>query len=322
MKNALMIGIASLALVACSSETATQTAAPDEAVKAEVAEATAPAAGSMEAVLAGSWRSDKNKARDQFRNPAETLAFFGVEADQTVIEISPGGGWYTEVIAPYLAAGGGTYYASTRGDAERDAKFIDKFSDAATFGNVNVGVLGTDSIPLGTADTVLTFRNIHNWMSGGTEAEVFANAYAALKPGGVFGVIEHRLPSSAEQHPEGGTGYVHEDYTIALGTEAGFELAGTSEINANPKDTADHPFGVWTLPPASFTGNEDRPAPEGFDAEAYKAIGESDRFTLKFVKPLTAAAVVTDAVVQEASSAVEGAKQTAADVVEGAGAGS
>jgi len=317
MKNALMVGIAGLALVACSSETATQTGGPDHAAKAEVA-ADAPAAGSLEAVLAGSWRSDKNKARDQFRNPAETLAFFGVTADQTVVEISPGGGWYTEVIAPYLAAGGGTYYASTRGDAERDAKFTEKFSDTATFGTVNVGVLGTDSIPAGSVDTVLTFRNIHNWMRGGTEADVFANAYAALKPGGVFGVIEHRLPSSAEQDPQGGTGYVHEDYTIALGTAAGFELAGSSEINANPKDTADHPFGVWTLPPASFAGNEDRPAPEGFDAEAYKAIGESDRFTLKFVKPLTAAAVVTEGV-EQASSAVDDVKKSAADVVEGAG---
>jgi len=320
MKNALMVGIASLALVACSGETATQTAAP-ETVTTETAEATGPAAGSMEAVLAGSWRSEKNKARDQFRNPAETLAFFDVAAGDTVVEISPGGGWYTEVIAPYLAAGGGTYFASTRGDAERDAKFTEKFSDAAIFGNVNVGVLGTDSIAAGSADAVLTFRNIHNWMRSGTEAEVFANAYAALKPGGVFGVIEHRLPSSAEQHPEGGTGYVHEDYAIALGTAAGFELAGSSEVNANPKDTADHPFGVWTLPPASFAGNEDRPAPEGFDAEAYKAIGESDRFTLKFVKPLTTAGVVNDAV-QQASSEVEGAKQSAADLVEEAGAGS
>ena len=186
MKNALMIGIASLALVACSGETATQTAAPDDGAVA--AAATAPAAGSIEAVLAGEWRSDNNKARDEFRNPAETLAFFGVEPSETVVEISPGGGWYTEVIAPYIATGGGTYLAATGGDAERDGQFLEKFSDNAVFGDVSVGVLGGEGIAAGSVDTVLTFRNIHNWMRGGTEAEVFANAYAALKPGGVFGM--------------------------------------------------------------------------------------------------------------------------------------
>lgn len=325
MKTALMIGIAGLALVACSGEQATQTAAPDETVASEIAEAKGPETGSLEAVLAGSWRSEANKARDVFRHPAETLAFFEVSADETVVEIAPGGGWYTEVIAPYLAAGGGTYIAATRGDAERDGKFLEKFSDADTFGQINLGVLGEDSIVPGSADTVLTFRNIHNWMRGGTEAEVFANAYAALKPGGVFGVIEHRLPSSAEQDPEGGTGYVHEDYAIALAEAAGFELAGSSEINANPKDTADHPFGVWTLPPRSFAGNDDRPAPADFDVEKYAAIGESDRFTLKFVKPLTSAGVIdtaTEAAIEKVKSVADEAEKSAADAVEGAGAGS
>ena len=325
MKNALLLGIASLALIACSGEqsnstTATQavqTAAADETIKDAVTKAAT--AGSIEAVLAGEWRSDNNKARDAFRNPAETLAFFGVEANETVVEISPGGGWYTEVIAPYIAAGGGTYIAATRGDAERDAAFLEKFGDEAVFGAVNVGVLGGEGIEPGTVDTVLTFRNIHNWMRGGTEADVFANAYAALKPGGVFGVIEHRLPSSAEQDPQGGAGYVHQDYAIALGTAAGFELAGTSEINANPKDTADHPFGVWTLPPASFAGNDDNPAPEGFDAEAYKAIGESDRFTIKFVKPATATTGAIDGAVKKAASQVEEKAKSAADIVEGGG---
>lgn len=324
MKNALMIGIAGLALVACSAETATQTAAPDEAVKTEVAAATA--ATGMDAVLAGAWRSDANKARDAHRHPAETLAFFDVAADETVVEIAPGGGWYTEVIAPYLAAGGGTYIAATRGDAKRDAAFQEKFSDEAVFGTINVGVLGGEGIADGSADTVLTFRNIHNWMRGGTEAKVFADAYAALKPGGVFGVIEHRLPSSAEQDPQGGTGYVHQDYAIQLGKDAGFEFAGSSEINANPKDTADHPFGVWTLPPVSAGDRENVKFPEGYDAASYvsadfKAIGESDRFTLKFVKPLTTAAVV-DGAVQKASAAADKATSSAADLVEEAGAGS
>ena len=330
MKNALLLGIASFALIACSGESsvdtanvekAVQTAAADETVKEAVE--VAIEAGSIEAVLAGAWRSDRNKARDAFRNPAETLAFFGVEPGQTVVEISPGrGAWYTEVLAPYIAAGGGTYIGATNGDPEFNTAFLEKFGDEAIFGQVQVGVLGGEGIEPGTVDTVLTFRNIHNWMRGNTEADVFANAYAALKPGGVFGVIEHRLPSGAEQDPQGGSGYVHQDYAIALGEAAGFQLAGTSEINANPKDTADHPFGVWTLPPASFAGNDDNPAPEGFDAAAYKAIGESDRFTLKFVKPASATTgAVTDAV-QKAASDVEEKAKSAADVVEGSGAGS
>lgn len=320
MKNALMLGIASLAIVACSGETATQTAAPDQTVAASVTESATPLAGSMDAILAGSWRSEANRARDVFRHPAETLAFFDVSSDETVVEISPGGGWYTEVLAPYLASGGGTYIAATNGDAARDAAFMLEFNDKAVFGTLNLGILG-ETIAPGSVDTVLTFRNIHNWMRGGTEAEVFANAFEALKPGGVFGVVEHRLPSSEEQDPKAGKGYVHEDYAIALGKAAGFEFAGASEINANPKDTADHPFNVWTLPPVSFAGNENNPAPEGFDPETYKSIGESDRFTLKFVKPVKAAALI-DGAVQKASTNLEEAKSSTADLIEEAGAGS
>ncbi|MEO9969797.1 MAG: hypothetical protein ABJG15_08235 [Hyphomonadaceae bacterium] len=290
MKYALMAGLALSALAACGEQAAAPTATPT-AGAAEEATTVAETVSPIDIALNGAWRSDANKARDGARNPAATLAFFGVDADETVVEISPGGGWYTEVIAPYLNAGGGKYIAATRGNAERDAAFIEKFGDADVFGTVNVGVLGGEGIADGSVDTVLTFRNIHNWMGGGTEAEVFANAYAALKPGGVFGVIEHRLPSSAEQDPQGGAGYVHQDYAIALGEAAGFELAGTSEINANPADTADHPFGVWTLPPASYGTRDGVELPEGFDNAKYVAIGESDRFTLKFVKPTTGAAI-------------------------------
>ena len=310
MKYALMIGIAGLALAACSQETATPTAAPDETVTgagdAAVETATvAASAVTMETVLAGAWRSEKNKARDTYRHPAETLAFSRFQLMRPLWEIAPGGGWYTEVIAPYLAGGGGTYYAATSGDAERDAKFKEKFADAETFGAINVGVLGQESIPAGSVDTVLTFRNIHNWMSGGSEAQVFANAFAALKPGGVFGVVEHRLPSSAEQDPEGGTGYVHEDYAIGLAKAAGFEFAASSEVNANSKDTADHPFGVWTLAPARYWSRDGVELPEGFDPAKYEAIGESDRFTLKFVKPLDATAAAAP-VTSEPVSAPQG----------------
>jgi len=293
MKYALLAGLAVSVLAACGDQAATPAATPTETAAAP--EAVVAKVSPMEFALGGDWRSDANKARDSSRNPAATLAFFGVDADETVVEIAPGGGWYTEVLAPYLNQGGGTYVAATRGDAERDARFAEKFSDADTFGTVNIGVLGEDSIAAGSADTVLTFRNIHSWMRSGTEGKVFEDAFAALKPGGVFGVIEHRLPSSAEQDPQGGSGYVHQDYAIALAQEAGFELAGTSEINANPKDTADHPFGVWTLPPVSAWQREGNDLPEGDDGSRYLAIGESDRFTLKFVKPASAAAVDHDA---------------------------
>ena len=292
MKYALLAGLAVSVLAACGEQAAAPTATPTQAPA--TTEAATTTVSPMEFALNGDWRSDDNKVRDASRNPAATLAFFGVDADETVVEISPGGGWYTEVLAPYLNAGGGTYVAATRGDAERDAQFAERFSDADVFGTVNIGVLGADSIPAGSADTVLTFRNIHSWMRDGSEAQVFENAFAALKPGGVFGVVEHRLPSSAEQDPQGATGYVHQDYAIALAEAAGFELAGTSEINANPKDTADHPFGVWTLPPVNLWQREGRDLPEGMEGAQFQAIGESDRFTLKFVKPAAAAATDHD----------------------------
>ena len=216
MKNVLLSGLvlsACTALAGCSGQSVLPTTT--EAV-AETAAAVIEAkpSSSMELALNGAWRSDAHKARDAERHPAETLAFFDVAADETVIELAPGGGWYTEVIAPYLNAGGGTYIAATGGDAERDAKFLEKFSDTDTFGEVNVGVLGGEGIAPGSADTVLTFRNLHNWMGDGGDSEVFANAFAALKPGGVFGVIEHRLPASAEQDPNGRTGYVHQDLSL------------------------------------------------------------------------------------------------------------
>lgn len=289
MRHMLMAGLAGFVLAACSGadtpvETAETTAAPAEAVVEEVAEAVDPLA----AAVNGAWRSAEHKARDAFRHPAETLAFFEVGPSETVIEIAPGGGWYTQILAPYLAAGGGTYIAANSGNAEGDARFLEAFSDEALYGAVSVTTLNAESGALaepGTIDTVLTFRNVHNWMGRGFEAKVFADAYAALKPGGVLGVVEHRLPSAAEQHPQAITGYVHEDYVIGLAEAAGFTLGGRSEVNANPADTADHPFGVWTLPPVSATEDREGNAPEDFDPAKYAAIGESDRFTLKFVKP-------------------------------------
>jgi predicted methyltransferase len=255
------------------------------------AAAQAAASVSLDDVLAHPRRAEQS-ARDQFRNPKETLEFFEVTAGKKVAEISPG--WYTNVIAPYLAENGGTYVAvlnpagaSERGD-QRNAAFKERFSDTAVYGDIEYGGFGKDNYAFtapGTADVVLTFRNVHNWMGRGYAQEAFDAFYAALKPGGILGVVEHRLPESAEQNPRGNTGYVQESYMKDLAAKAGFEFVAASEVNANPKDTADHPFGVWTLPPASFAGSERNPAPEGFDAAAFKNIGESDRATLKFRKP-------------------------------------
>jgi len=237
-------------------------------------------------------RRAEQSARDQFRHPKETLEFFELAPGKKIVEISPG--WYTNIIAPYLAENGGTYVAvlnpagvSERGD-DRIAAFKEQFSDTAVYGDIEYGGFGKDNYEFtapGSADVVMTFRNVHNWMGREYAQEAFDAFYAALKPGGILGVVEHRLPESAEQNPRGNTGYVQESYMKDLAVKAGFEFVASSEVNANPKDTADHPFGVWTLPPASFTGNERNPAPEGFDAEAFKNIGESDRATLKFRKP-------------------------------------
>ncbi len=246
---------------------------------------------SWDDVLAHPRRADE-ATRDKFRNPKETLKFFEVTAGKKVVEIAPG--WYTNVIAPYIAANGGTYVAAIRPDGlgersdARNAAFKEKYSDAEVYGNIEFGGFGKDNYEFtapGTADVVLTFRNVHNWMGGEYAQEAFDAFYASLKPGGILGVVEHRLPESAEQNPRGRQGYVQVSYMKDLAAKAGFEFVASSEVNANPKDTADHPFNVWTLPPASFTGNERNPAPEGFDAAKYKNIGESDRATLKFRKP-------------------------------------
>jgi predicted methyltransferase len=249
--------------------------------------------------VASDLRSDEEKARDVWRNPVKTLEFFGVESDMKVVEVWPGGGWYTNILAPWLASGGGTlvaagFDAASIEDAERRARTEQRLAEfKATyadpkFGTIEHTAFSATSGPLtadGTADVVLTFRNIHNWMGGGYTEKFFADAYTALKPGGVLGVVEHRLPSTQAQDPKATSGYVHEDYVKALATASGFEFVEASEINANPADTADHPFGVWTLPPNLATPDRDGKPVEGFDPEKYKAIGESDRMTLKFRKP-------------------------------------
>jgi predicted methyltransferase len=240
----------------------------------------------LKEVVAGDHRSEANKARDEYRHPVETLNFFGLKPDMTVVEIYPGRGWYTEILAPYLKGRGTLYAAEHPGDPSYAAvqrsleAFDQKVKDAPDlYGEVKRTKLTKDGdiAPPGSADLVVTFRNVHSFMGSGTENEAFAAMYKALKPGGVLGVVQHRGDPAVEQDPKAGTGYVNEDYVIALAETAGFELAEKSEINANPKDTKDYAKGVWTLPPSLRLGDEDR--------DKYEAIGESDRMTLKFVKP-------------------------------------
>ena len=250
-------------------------------------------------IAASEIRSADNKARDKFRHPVETLTFFELTPGQTVVEIWPGGGWYTEVIAPYLATGDGTYYAAgfdPDGASERGLARINAFNEAftgkpETYGTVKVTAFSAKSGPIapaGSADLVLSFRNVHNWMGGGFADKAFSDFYEALTPGGLLGVVEHRTSAEEEQDPEARSGYVRQDYVIALAEKAGFEFVEASEVNANPADTADHPFGVWTLPPVARTSPFRQEPDPTFDRAKYDAIGESDRMTLKFRKPLTA----------------------------------
>jgi predicted methyltransferase len=232
-------------------------------------------------------RTPANVARDKYRHPTATLAFFGVKPTDTVVEIWPGGGWYTEILAPYLTANGKLIVAPPAARAEAVAKKLD--ADLKTYGRVaratfpNLIAGGTPVSP-GTADAVLTFRNVHNWrMGAGDPAKTdyseaaFRELFAMLKPGGVLGIEDHRLPESASAERERSSGYMKVSTVRALAEKAGFKFAGSSEINANPKDTKDYPKGVWTLPPTYAEGDVDR--------AKYAAIGESDRMTLKFVKP-------------------------------------
>jgi predicted methyltransferase len=243
---------------------------------------------SWEAALISDNRSASNKARDAYRHPQQTLEFFGLTAGMTVVEIAPGGGWYTEILAPllkdngkyyaahYSANGPGGYYRASLG------RYLQKLGDNNdAYQGVIVTTLQppteTTIAPAGSADLVVAFRNVHSWMRAGSAEQTLAAIYAALKPGGMFGVVQHRAKKGADIESMKKSGYVTERQVMALAEAAGFVLAGRSEINANPKDTANHPEGVWTLPPSLRLKEKDQ--------AKYIAIGESDRMTLKFIKP-------------------------------------
>ena len=249
----------------------------------------------IEGAAAGDWRLPADRARDAWRHPVESLKFWGLKPGQTVVEFWPGAGWYTDIIAPFLAATGGKLYAANLQTDPADpvtGQAVDayrrKLADKPRlYGQVEITAFGPTSgpvAPAGSADLVLFLRNLHNWMAAGIAEKAFRDAFAALKPGGVLGVEEHRANIGAVQDVLAADGYVQQPYVIKLAQEAGFQFAAASEINANPKDTKDHPFGVWTLPPVRRSSPRGQPDDPNFDHARYDAIGESDRMTLRFVK--------------------------------------
>jgi predicted methyltransferase len=287
-------GVLLAALAGCASDTARAEKPTSSATvgkqPAGLPKSDAATLAAIDRALAGAHRSEANRARDVFRHPKQTLEFFGLRRDMTVMEIWPGaGGWYTEVLAPVLKDKG--RYIAAGWDPKSEVRFVQdgiksyqaKLDSAPeVYGKVQVTALqmpnAMSPVPAGSVDMVLTFRNVHNWLAREGQAPAMLKAmYDALKPGGVLGIVEHRANPDAAVDPLAKTGYVNEQFAIDLAKSVGFEYVASSEVNANPKDTKDYEQGVWTLPPTYRLGDKDR--------EKYTAIGESDRFTMKFVKP-------------------------------------
>lgn len=245
----------------------------------------APPDPALAAAVANSARSPDHVARDSARHPVEELSFFGLAPTMTVVELWPGGGYWTDILGPYLAPSGHYYVAlPAPGNAEEDSgakRFRARVAaEKGRLGNLHETTLGADHFdiaPPGSADLVVTFRNLHNWMDDGYADAALAASFRALKPGGILGIEEHRGRNDQPQDPKAKNGYVRQDYTIALAKKAGFEFVGSSEVNANPRDTKDWVDGVWTLPPTLSQGEKDR--------ARYVAVGEADNYVLKFRKP-------------------------------------
>lgn len=284
LSNIALISASALFLAAC--DNAPSSAGNDGSMESS--------STTIEQAVAHSDRTPAYTQRDEYRHPTETLQFFELEPSMTVVEIWPGGGYYSEILAPFLAEEG-TFYAAhfpknTTSDYYQRSleKYTERVANEPVFGRVQLTEfapntrLESDIAPPNSADRVLTFRNLHNWyMNGDEEAvlEAFRQFRQALVPDGILGIVDHRLPADADNSMMANSGYIKQAWVIDLAEQAGFEFIASSEINANPKDTADHPNGVWNLPP---TLNVE----EGEDASAYEAIGESDRFTLKFRNPI------------------------------------
>lgn len=288
-RRAMLGALCFAGVAACSRD-------PEKAVNEPALPLPAPTPGSLEWAAAGAWRIDA--ARDRWRHPVETLKFFGIRSNMTVLEVLPGQGWYSAILAPYLARGGGALYAATfNPEGASPAQlatlkaFREKFlADKTTFGAVEMTVLdpkGGRLAPDGSCDMALIMRNLHTLMAQGGAEQVLRDVGRALKPGGVLGIEQHRGRATGLQDPQAANGYVQEAFVKQIAGEAGFEFVGASQINANPKDDREHPFGVWSLPPVLRTAPLGSPPDPSFDTSPYEAIGESDRMTLKFRKPLT-----------------------------------
>ncbi len=279
-----------LALTACSQAPDPQ---PAMAPKTDAVVDSEPVLSPLDAATSGAWRVAENVARDVYRHPKETLSFFGVKPEQVVVEMTPGGGWYSEILAP-LVKGKGRYIAAVIDPAKttnaRAAEYYagalkelqDKFAASPDqFGEAQI-VQFDPAAPVvaepGSADVVLTFRNVHNWLGQDKAPLYFKGFFDALKPGGTLGVVEHS--AAAGVTPKADSGYMTEQQIIDLATGAGFVLAERSDINANPKDTTDYANGVWSLPPTLRGGDQDR--------QKFIDIGESNRMTLRFTKPAAA----------------------------------
>jgi len=292
-RRAVLMGATAAAitgLAACSRDKKTdEPAAPPEPE--------GPPKGSLDWAVAGAWRSAADKARDPYRHPVETLRFLGLRPNMKVAEIWPGSGWYADILAPYLKEGGGAYLAigfesgpnANPAQTALNEAFRRRFAEnRKLYGEMEFGNFGATTGPIappGTLDMVLFMRQIHAWMAAGIAEKAFADAYAALRPGGVLGVEQHRLQPDEDQDPAAANGYVQEAFVKQLAAEAGFIFVAASEINANERDNRDHPFGVETLPPTRLTAPAGQAADPTFDRAKYDAIGESDRMTLKFRKP-------------------------------------
>ncbi|CAN1529843.1 COG4798 Predicted methyltransferase [Caulobacteraceae bacterium] len=260
------------------------------------AKAAAPATSlTVQAVVDGSWRTPQDRARDGARHPIESFTFWGLKPNMTVAEIRPGAGYWTDLLAPYLAAGGGKLIV-TSGDPDKmtDAqkagrdRYLKRYQDnPALFGTLEVGVFAANSDKLlaapNSVDLIISSRNFHGFVLQNIKDYALKSMFNALKPGGLVAIEQHR--GDARRPQNAASGYIRQDWVIAQMRQAGFEFVAASELNANPKDTKDHPFGVWTLPPTLQTAPSGQPANPDFDNAKYKAIGESDRMTLLFRKP-------------------------------------
>jgi len=284
VRRGLLLGGAAASLSAC------HRAAPTVASSAGRLNPAATLAGAVD----GPWRTPRDRARDRWRHPLESLSFWGVRPGATVIEVWPGAGWYTEILAPFLATTGGVLYAAQfPPDTPAARAVVEAYSrklaaNPGLYGRVHLTSFGAASGPLApaaSADVVLFKGNLHDWMRGGFADKAFHDALQALKPGGVLGVEQHRAPPGGAQDVLATSGYVQEAYVKQMAKDAGFVFDKASEINANPLDDHNHPFGVWTLPPTRASAASGKPPNPFFNHGRYDAIGESDRMTLRFLKP-------------------------------------